>query len=130
MDDCVGRPRHISFPAPTDFVFLVRQVRAMVFINPGNPTGQCLSREDLEGLVRFAHANGLVLLADEVYQENIYQVGLSLTACLPPSLLGTELDGCNLHSRLCRLPRPSGPSSRADTWPSTWVPPTRATWRS
>jgi DNA repair exonuclease SbcCD ATPase subunit len=26
------------------------QVRAMVFINPGNPTGQCLTRQDLEGL--------------------------------------------------------------------------------
>ena len=41
-------------------------VRGMVFINPGNPTGQCLSRKDLEGLVRFAHKHKLVLLADEV----------------------------------------------------------------
>ncbi len=48
-------------------------VRGMVFINPGNPTGQCLSRKDLEGLVKFAHKHKLVLMADEVYQDNIYQ---------------------------------------------------------
>lgn len=41
-------------------------VRGMVFINPGNPTGQCLSRQDLEGLVRFSHKHKLVLMADEV----------------------------------------------------------------
>lgn len=46
----------------------------MVFINPGNPTGQCLSRGDLENLVRFCYKHRLVVLADEVYQENIYQV--------------------------------------------------------
>lgn len=47
-------------------------VRALVFINPGNPTGQCLDTENLQGLVRFAVDNNLVLMADEVYQENIY----------------------------------------------------------
>lgn len=49
------------------------RVRGMVFINPGNPTGQCLSRQDLEGLVKFAYKHKLVLMADEVYQDNIYQ---------------------------------------------------------
>lgn len=49
-------------------------VRAIVFINPGNPTGQCLTRENLEELIKFAYEEKLVLMADEVYQENIYQV--------------------------------------------------------
>lgn len=48
-------------------------VRAIVFINPGNPTGQCLAYDNLEELVKFAYEHKLVLLADEVYQENIYQ---------------------------------------------------------
>lgn len=48
-------------------------VRGMVFINPGNPTGQCLSQENLEELAKFAHEEKVVLMADEVYQENIYQ---------------------------------------------------------
>lgn len=46
--------------------------KALAVINPGNPTGQCLSRQHIEGLIKFAHENGLVLLADEVYQTNIY----------------------------------------------------------
>lgn len=50
----------------------------MVFINPGNPTGQCLSRKDLEGLVRFAHKHKLVLLADEVRSSVHTGVGRSV----------------------------------------------------
>ncbi|KAL6777673.1 AAT1 [Auxenochlorella protothecoides x Auxenochlorella symbiontica] len=48
-------------------------LRALAFINPGNPTGQVLTRETLRELIAFAHDEGLVLLADEVYQPNIYQ---------------------------------------------------------
>ncbi|OVA19896.1 Aminotransferase [Macleaya cordata] len=48
-------------------------VRAMVIINPGNPTGQCLSIDNLKELLRFCFQENLVLLADEVYQQNIYQ---------------------------------------------------------
>lgn len=47
-------------------------VRAIVFINPGNPTGTCLSYENLKDLIKFAFENRLLLMADEVYQENIY----------------------------------------------------------
>ncbi|RVE45199.1 hypothetical protein evm_010140 [Chilo suppressalis] len=46
-------------------------VRALVVINPGNPTGQVLSRENMEEIIKFAYERGLFLLADEVYQENI-----------------------------------------------------------
>ena len=46
--------------------------RALVVINPGNPTGQCLTRRNMEEIISFCHRNQLVLLADEVYQENVY----------------------------------------------------------
>ena len=46
--------------------------RALVFINPGNPTGACLSEENLIDLAKFCYDNRLVMCADEVYQENIY----------------------------------------------------------
>lgn len=46
--------------------------KGLVVINPGNPTGASLSREGLEGVVRFCVEKNLVLLADEVYQENVY----------------------------------------------------------
>jgi glutamate--glyoxylate aminotransferase len=47
-------------------------VRGMVFINPGNPTGQCLTEDNLKDIIKFCYSNRLVLLADEVYKENIY----------------------------------------------------------
>ncbi|KAJ3673202.1 hypothetical protein LUZ60_006576 [Juncus effusus] len=47
-------------------------VRALVVINPGNPTGQVLGEENQRQIVEFCKNEGLVLLADEVYQENIY----------------------------------------------------------
>ncbi|KAL6568338.1 Alanine--glyoxylate aminotransferase 2, mitochondrial [Orobanche hederae] len=47
-------------------------VRALVVINPGNPTGQVLAEDNQKQIVDFCKQEGLVLLADEVYQENIY----------------------------------------------------------
>ncbi|KAL6260321.1 hypothetical protein P5V15_007852 [Pogonomyrmex californicus] len=46
--------------------------RVLVVINPGNPTGQVLTRTNIENVIRFAHKHHLFLLADEVYQDNIY----------------------------------------------------------
>lgn len=48
-------------------------VKAMVIINPGNPTGQCLSEDNLRKVLQFCYEENLVLLGDEVYQTNIYQ---------------------------------------------------------
>eukprot|EP00245_Coleochaete_scutata_P011282 TRINITY_DN4160_c0_g1_i1.p1 TRINITY_DN4160_c0_g1~~TRINITY_DN4160_c0_g1_i1.p1 ORF type:complete len:537 (-),score=86.64 TRINITY_DN4160_c0_g1_i1:994-2451(-) len=48
-------------------------VRALVFINPGNPTGQCLSELNLRQIIEFCHRQRVALMADEVYQENVYQ---------------------------------------------------------
>eukprot|EP01133_Synstelium_polycarpum_P018946 gene18946-22673_t len=46
--------------------------RALVIINPGNPTGQTLDRDNMEEIVQFCFNRNIVLLADEVYQENVY----------------------------------------------------------
>ncbi|KAG2200743.1 hypothetical protein INT47_002787 [Mucor saturninus] len=48
-------------------------VKALVIINPGNPTGQCLTAENLKEIITFCYEQRLVLLADEVYQTNIYE---------------------------------------------------------
>ncbi|GMH33360.1 hypothetical protein BSKO_01194 [Bryopsis sp. KO-2023] len=50
-----------------------KAVRALAYINPGNPTGQCLTYENVKEIIKFAYDEKVVLLADEVYQENIYQ---------------------------------------------------------
>lgn len=47
-------------------------VRALVVINPGNPTGAVLSEENIREIIEFCHKEKLVVLADEVYQENTY----------------------------------------------------------
>ena len=52
------------------------EVRALAIINPGNPTGQCMSEEKMRAVIRFCADENLVLLADEVYQENIWQTEL------------------------------------------------------
>jgi aspartate/methionine/tyrosine aminotransferase len=48
------------------------RVRALCVINPGNPTGSVLDAENVAMVVDFARAHGLSILADEVYQENVY----------------------------------------------------------
>ena len=47
-------------------------VRAIVVINPGNPTGASLSEADVRGVVELAAAERLVVVADEVYQTNVF----------------------------------------------------------
>lgn len=45
---------------------------ALVVINPGNPTGAVLSYENIAMIINFAKKHGLSIMADEVYQDNIY----------------------------------------------------------
>merc|ERR1711957_357318 len=47
-------------------------VNSFVLINPGNPTGQVLSKTSVQEIVQFCSKHNLVLFADEVYQENVY----------------------------------------------------------
>jgi alanine transaminase len=46
--------------------------RGLVVINPGNPTGQVLSEQNMIEILQFCYEKNVVLLADEVYQENVY----------------------------------------------------------
>jgi len=51
---------------------LGNRVRGIAVINPGNPTGNVLSEAAIEDIVRLAEKEDLAILADEVYQENVY----------------------------------------------------------
>jgi alanine transaminase len=48
-------------------------VRAIVIINPGNPTGASLSEDDVKAVIDFAADMKLVVMADEVYQTNVFK---------------------------------------------------------
>eukprot|EP00823_Brevimastigomonas_motovehiculus_P003913 TRINITY_DN247_c2_g1_i1.p1 TRINITY_DN247_c2_g1~~TRINITY_DN247_c2_g1_i1.p1 ORF type:complete len:588 (+),score=134.24 TRINITY_DN247_c2_g1_i1:54-1817(+) len=56
-------------------------VRGLVLINPSNPTGTCLSEKQLQFIIDFCYRERLVLLADEVYQENIYDEDMPFVSC-------------------------------------------------
>jgi alanine transaminase len=46
-------------------------VKAIVMINPGNPTGIILNEITTESIIRFAVDKKIVIIADEVYRENL-----------------------------------------------------------
>lgn len=48
------------------------KTRALVIINPNNPTGAVYSRDLLERLIQVARDNNLVIFADEIYSKIIY----------------------------------------------------------
>lgn len=47
--------------------------KCLVVINPGNPTGSILLEHDIAAIIDIAAEHGLVLIADEVYQENVFR---------------------------------------------------------
>ena len=49
------------------------KTKAIVVINPNNPTGAVYSRELLEGIVKMAEENDLILFADEIYDKILYE---------------------------------------------------------
>jgi len=51
------------------------RVKAICIINPGNPTGAVLDEKNIAMVLDFALEHGLAVMADEVYQENIYLSG-------------------------------------------------------
>lgn len=76
--------------------------KAIVMINPGNPTGNVFDRQSMEQIIAFAHANELLIIADEVYQENVYnkKQWLSFKKVLAeaPSTIAKEVELVSFHS--------------------------------
>jgi alanine-synthesizing transaminase len=60
-------------PDPDEIERLVTdRTRAIVIINPNNPTGAVYTRERLERIARIAGKRGLVVLSDEIYDQMVY----------------------------------------------------------
>lgn len=51
---------------------ITSHTRALVVINPNNPTGAVYPREMIEGLHEIAAEHGLLVLADEIYDKILY----------------------------------------------------------
>lgn len=67
------RPENGFLPDPEEIERLVTpRTRALVLINPNNPTGASYPRALLERLVAVARKHGLLLMADEIYDGITY----------------------------------------------------------
>jgi alanine-synthesizing transaminase len=67
------KPEDAFVPDPEAVEKLVTpRTRALVLINPNNPTGAVYPRAVVEGLARVAERHKLVLLSDEIYDRILY----------------------------------------------------------
>jgi alanine transaminase len=48
------------------------ELRCLCVINPGNPTGQVMTEENIKTVIEWAGNHGVLIMADEVYQANVY----------------------------------------------------------
>ena len=68
------RPENAFNPDPDEVEALITpRTRALVVINPNNPTGAVYPREILERLARIAEKHQLMVLSDEIYDGITYE---------------------------------------------------------
>jgi len=67
------RPEDGFIPDPAAVEALITpRTRALVIINPNNPTGAVYPKATLEALARLAEKHGLVVFSDEIYDQMVY----------------------------------------------------------
>ena len=78
------------------------RTKAIVVINPNNPTGAIYSKEVLVELTQIARENGLILFADEIYDKMLYdgEKHLSL-ASLSTDVVIITFNGLSKNYRSC-----------------------------
>ncbi len=66
-------PQRAHLPDPDEIeACITPRTKALVVINPNNPTGAVYPREILQALVAIAERHGLILLSDEIYDRVLY----------------------------------------------------------
>jgi len=105
-----GRPVHYPCPPDNDFqpdlaqlrALITPKTRALVVINPNNPTGAVYSRATLEGMVALAEEHGLVIFSDEIYDGMTYDDAefIPLAPLVKNTLCGT-FSGLSKVYRAC-----------------------------
>jgi alanine-synthesizing transaminase len=77
------------------------RTRALVIINPNNPTGAVYSSQTLLGLLDLARRHRLLVLTDEIYDQILYEDAVhECAAALAPDLLVLTLGGLSKTYRL------------------------------
>ena len=97
------RPENGFVPDPQELASLVTaRTRAIVVINPNNPTGAVYPRAVLEQIARLAESRGLVVFSDEVYDQVLYEGAefVPMATLVRDTLCGT-LSGLSKVYRAC-----------------------------
>lgn len=77
------------------------RTKAIVVINPNNPTGAVYSREMLEGIATIARENSLLLLSDEIYDRILFDDAVHIPmATVAPDLLCITFNGLSKTYRV------------------------------
>ena len=99
------RPENGFVPDPTEVESLITdRTRALVVINPNNPTGAVYPRETLAALAEIAERRHLVFCADEIYDEMLYgDAAFVPAATLAKNTLCLTFGGLSKIYRACGL---------------------------
>ena len=97
------RPENGFAPDPDEVEALINpRTRAIVIINPNNPTGAVYDRDLLESLVRVAERHHLVVMSDEIYDQMLYDGAETVpVATLVKESLCVSLSGLSKIYRAC-----------------------------
>ncbi len=105
-----GTPRHYLCDEENDWLPNLQDIeskinantRAIVIINPNNPTGALYPKETLEGLIDIARHHGLVVFADEIYDKVLYDGNEHISmASLAEDVLFVTFNGLSKNYRAC-----------------------------
>jgi alanine-synthesizing transaminase len=99
------RPAQDFVPDPDEIARLITpRTRALVVINPNNPTGAVYPRAVLTELARLAECHGLVVFSDEIYDQMTYDGAEFVPmATLVHDTLCATLSGLSKVYRACGL---------------------------
>jgi len=76
--------------------------RAIVVINPNNPTGAVYSDAILKDIIQLARENNLIIFADEIYDKVLYDGATHTSmAALADDVLFVTLNGLSKNYRAC-----------------------------
>ncbi len=105
-----GRPVHYMCDEQADWYpdiddirkKITSNTRAIVVINPNNPTGALYPRELLEQIVELARQHQLIVFADEIYDKVLYDGNVhNSIASLADDVLFITLNGLSKNYRSC-----------------------------
>ena len=90
------------FPSLTDIESKINsRTRAIVIINPNNPTGSVYSKEILVALIELARKHKLIIFADEIYSKIVYDnAEFTAIASLSEDVFTVSFNGLSKSYRL------------------------------